>query len=252
VQPVGRVPALDPCDAVVHLAGEPVAQRWTPEAKQKIRHSRIAGTAGLLRAIAKLPERPRVLISASAIGYYGDRGEESLTESSAPGSGFLAEICRDWEKAAQEAELLGLRVVRIRFGIILGPNGGALAKMLPIFRSGLGGSIAGGRQWMSWIHLEDVIRLIVHAIQAERLSGAMNATAPNPVRNAEFTKVLAWALHRPAIIPVPGAALRLLYGEMGTMLTTGQLVQPAAALGSGFSFRFPELPPALVHILQHE
>jgi hypothetical protein len=241
--------SLREADAVVHLAGEPVAQRWTPEAKRRIRLSRVAGTRRLVEALAALPRRPTVLICASAIGFYGARGEEILTEASPPGAGFLAEVCAGWEQAAAAAEALGLRVVRLRIGMVLGPDGGALARMLPPFKLGLGGRLGDGRQWMSWIHRDDLVELIRFAVEEPVLAGAVNAVAPAPVTNAEFTRRLAAALHRPALFPVPAVALRALFGEMASVVLDSQRVAPAAAQAAGFAFRYPELGSALRHLL---
>jgi hypothetical protein len=235
-------------DAVVHLAGEPVAQRWTTEVKERIRESRVRGTRHLVQALTTLSPRPRVLVCSSAIGIYGDREDEVLTESSAPGQGFLARVCRDWEEQADLAQSLGLRVVKLRTGIVLGRNGGALEQMLPPFRYGVGGKLASGRQWMSWIHLHDQVSLIRYALE-QPVSGAVNAVAPNPATNAEFTRELAGALKRPALFTVPGFALKLLYGEMAEVLLGSQRVIPAAAQAGGFEFKFPTLPGALADIL---
>ena len=241
--------ALEGADAVIHLAGESVAQKWTAENKQKIRDSRAKGTEHLIHALSTISQRPSVLVSASAIGIYGSRGDEVLTETSRTGEGFLADVCREWEKEADMAEALGIRVVKIRIGIVLDKNGGALAKMLPPFRNYVGGKLASGRQWMSWIHLQDLANLFRHAIE-KPVQGVVNATAPNPVTNAEFTKKLAEALKRPAIFPVPGVALRVMFGEMSEMLTGSQRVLPKAALASGFPFQYPELGPALANLLK--
>lgn len=241
--------SLAEADAVIHLAGEPVAQRWTPEAKQRIRSSRVDGTRNLVDALAKQSRRPRVMVCASAIGYYGSRGDEVLTETSGPGSDFLARIVVEWEQAAQQAEALGIRVVPLRFGVVLGKNGGALAKMLSPFRFGLGGRLASGRQWMSWIHVDDVIGLIRFALENSAIRGPMNATAPQPVPNVEFTQQLATALHRPAIFPVPGFALKLLFGEMAQVILGSQRVIPQAAQSAGYRFEYPELRPALARLL---
>lgn len=246
---VRKLGAVDPVEAVVHLAGEPVAQRWTARARQRIRASRVDGTLKLVNSLANLEPRPSVLVSASAIGYYGSRGEEILTESSPPGSDFLASVCVEWERTAARAALLGLRVVTLRTGMVLGRGGGALARILPIFRLGLGGPLASGRHWMSWIHRDDLVSLIEFVL-ASNLGGAVNATSPNPVRNAEFTAELASAVHRPAFLPVPAFALRLAYGEMATVLLSSQRVLPAAAQAAGFQFRYPELGPALLEALQ--
>jgi hypothetical protein len=236
-------------DVVIHLAGEPVAQRWTPEAKQRIRESRIAGTRDLVGALGRLPRRPEALICASAIGYYGSRGDEILTESSAPGSGFLPEVCVAWEKEAQEAEAFGIRVVRVRTGLVLAAGGGALQRMLPPFRMGVGGRLGSGRQWMSWIHLEDLTAMFQFAVESQ-VRGPLNGVAPHPVANSEFTRELAQALWRPAVFPVPEFALRLLFGEMADVLLASQRVVPAAAEAAGFRFRFPQLAQALAALLR--
>jgi uncharacterized protein len=241
--------SLATADAIIHLAGEPVAQRWTPEAKQRIRSSRVDGTRNLVNALAKLSRRPHVLVCASAIGYYGSRGDEVLTETSSPGRDFLAQVVVDWEQSTREAEALGIRVVPLRFGVVLGKDGGALAKMLTPFRFGLGGRLASGQQWMSWIHVDDVIGLIRFALENSTIRGPMNATAPQPVPNVEFTKELAAALHRPAIFPVPRFALKLLFGEMAEVILGSQRVIPQAARSAGFQFEYPELRPALLRLL---
>jgi uncharacterized protein (TIGR01777 family) len=241
--------ALEGADAIIHLAGEPVAQKWSAEAKQKIRDSRIGGTQRLIQALSTISQRPSALISASAIGIYGSRDSEVLTETSPPGTGFLAELCQEWEKEADMAEALGMRVVKIRIGIVLDKNGGALAKMLPAFRNFAGGRLASGKQWMSWIHLQDLCSLFQHAVE-KPLKGVFNGTAPNPVTNAEFTKQLASALHRPAMFPVPAFALKAIFGEMSDMLVGGQRVVPKAAQASGFRFQYPELGPALANLLK--
>lgn len=243
-----RSPMVPVCHAVVHLAGEPVAQRWTRSARERILKSRVEGTKSLVKALSEHP--PPVLISASAIGYYGSRGDEILTETSKPGSDFLAQVVIAWEREARSAEQLGIRVVALRFGMVLGRGGGALKKMLPPFRLGLGGRLGNGRQWMSWIHLDDLIALIAFAIESAQCTGAMNAVALHPVTNAEFTHDLARALHRPAILPVPEFALKLLYGEMSQVILGSQRVTPDAALQAGFEFRFPELGPALRQIVR--
>jgi hypothetical protein len=237
------------CDVVIHLAGEPVAQRWTAEAKRRIRESRVAGTRNLVEALATLTHRPEVLICASAIGYYGSRGDEILTESSSPGSGFLPEVCVAWEREAQAAEAFGMRVVRVRTGLVLAAGGGALVRMLPPFRMGVGGRLGSGQQWMSWIHLEDLVGLFQFAVERQ-VRGPLNAVAPHPVTNSDFTRELARALRRPALFPVPGFALRLLFGEMAEVLLASQRVTPAAAEAAGFRFRFPQLAPALEGLLR--
>jgi uncharacterized protein (TIGR01777 family) len=241
--------SLADADAVIHLAGEPVAQRWTPEAKQRIRSSRVDGTRNLVNALAKQSRRPQVLICASAIGYYGSRGGEVLTETSSPGHDFLSQVVVEWEQAAQQVEALGIRVVSLRFGVVLGTDGGALAKMLTPFRFGVGGRLASGQQWMSWIHVDDVIGLIRFALENPTIHGPMNATAPLPVTNADFTKELAAALQRPAIFPVPSFALKLLFGEMADVMLASQRVIPQAAQSAGYRFEYPELRPALVRLL---
>lgn len=242
-----RSPVVPVCHAVVHLAGEPVAQRWTRSARDRILKSRVEGTKSLVKALSEHP--PPVLISASAIGYYGSRGDEILTETSKPGGDFLAQVVTAWEREARSAEQLGIRVVPLRFGMVLGRRGGALKKMLPPFRLGLGGSLGSGKQWISWIHLDDLIALIGFAIESAQCTGAMNAVAPYPVTNAEFTHDLARALHRPAIFPVPEFFLKLLYGEMSQVILGSQRVTPEAALQAGFEFRFTELGPALRQIV---
>jgi uncharacterized protein len=241
--------SLAGADAVIHLAGEPVAQRWTPEAKQRIRGSRVDGTRHLVNALSTQSRRPALLISASAIGIYGSRGDEILTERSKTGDDFLARLVTDWEKAAVLAEALGIRVVRLRLGVVLGKDGGALQKMLPPFRLGLGGRLSSGRQWTSWIHIDDVINLILFILANAGVHGAINATAPEPVSNAEFTKELADAIHRPAIFPVPKLALGILFGEMAGMVLASQRVIPEAAKGAGFEFQYPKLGPALRRLL---
>jgi len=235
-------------DAVIHLAGEPVAQRWSPEVKQKIRDSRVVGTRRLVEAMTTLSKRPAVLVSASGIGYYGSRGDEELTEASEPGEGFLPETCVEWEAQADLARSLGMRVVKVRTGIVLG-DGGALAKMLPVFRLGLGGPLAGGKMWMSWIHLEDMVRIIVWAATNEAVHGAVNGVAPNPVTNAEFTRELGKALHRPAFWPVPKLALQARFGEMASVVLASTRVHPQAALEGGFRFRQSDVGEALRGLL---
>jgi len=247
----GEPPAesLRDADAVVHLAGEPVAQRWTAESKQRIRESRVTGTRNLVRALAGMKRQPEALVCGSAVGYYGSRGEEVLVESSAPGNDFLAELCVAWENEARAAESLGVRVVRIRTGLVLDARGGALQKMLPPFRLGLGGKLGTGKHWMSWIHLDDLVGLFRLAVQGP-VKGAMNGVAPEAVTNADFTRALGQALHRPAVLPMPGLALRLLFGEMAEVLLASQRATPKAAEEAGFQFRFPQLAPALADVLK--
>ncbi len=242
--------ALEGARAVIHLAGEPIAQgRWSPAKKRRIRDSRIDRTRQLVAGLARLDHRPEVLVSASAIGYYGDRGEEELAEDAPAGSGFLAELCRDWESEARAAEAFGVRVVTLRIGIVLAPGGGALARMLPIFRWGLGGRMGTGRQWMSWIHREDLVEILLAAIGDPTLHGAVNAVSPHPVTHAEFTAVLARVLRRPAILPIPGRVLRWMLGELGDALLASQRVRPAELESRGFSFAHPRLEDALRAIL---
>lgn len=238
-------------DAVVHLAGESVVGRWTNQKKSAIRDSRVLGTRHLATALAQSDAKPRVLICASAIGFYGDRGDEILGEKSARGRGFLAEVCGEWEDASRIASEAGIRTVNVRFGVVLSPKGGALGKMLTPFKLGLGGRIGSGRQWMSWIHVEDIVGGIHHAMQTEALSGPVNLVAPSAVRNAEFTKALASVLHRPAIFPVPEFALRLAFGQQAAdeMLLAGQRVQPGKLGSSGYPFHFPELRAALENLV---
>jgi uncharacterized protein (TIGR01777 family) len=237
--------ALEGRDAVVHLAGEPIAQRWTPAVREAIRTSRTEGTANLVAALAGLTQRPRVLVSANAVGYYGDRGAERLTEDSPAGADWLAQVCVAWQNAALGARASGLRVCVLRTGVVLDSAGGALAKMLPPFRLGVGGPVAGGRQYVSWIALDDLVGLYLAAIDDDRFDGPFNATAPAPVTNAELSRALGRALHRPAVLPVPAAALKLLYGDMAEIVTDSQNAVPARALAFGHSFEHSELAAAL-------
>jgi len=241
--------SLEAADAVVHLAGEPVAQRWTAEVKRRIRESRVAGTRRLVEALAALPRRPAALVSASAVGYYGSRGDEVLEESALPGNGFLPEVSAAWEREAQAAEALGMRVAVIRIGLALDPRGGALGRMLLPFRWGAGGRLGSGRQWMSWIHLADLAEMFRFALE-NPVRGALNGAAPQPVRNRDFTRALAAAVHRPAVFPVPGLALRALFGEMAGVLLESQRVAPRAAEAAGFRFLFTELGPALTDLIK--
>jgi uncharacterized protein len=241
--------ALEGRDAVVHLAGENVAQRWTSKAKQAIRESRVTGTRNLVEGLRVTQVRPPTLVSASAIGYYGAHGEEPLDEDARPGSDFLAIVCADWELEAAGASELGVRVVQVRTGVVLDRSSGALAKMLPAFRLGVGGPVAGGRQYISWIHRDDLIGIILEALSDQRWKGPVNATAPEPVCNRDFSRALGSALGRPSLLPVPGAALRLLYGEMAEIVTEGARVVPAKPLVLGYEFRHPALPEALTSAL---
>jgi len=231
------------CQAVVNLAGEPVAQRWTAAARERIANSRIQGTRSLVAALRRHP--PVVLVSASAVGYYGSRGDEILTEDSPPAPDFLGEVAVGWEQEANAAEQFGVRVVTPRIGVVLGRGGGALAQLLPPFRLGVGGRLGTGEQWMSWIALDDLLSLVEFAIEDAALTGPVNAVAPNPVTNAVFTRELAATLHRPAILPVPAFALKILFGEMSQILLGGQRVMPHAAKRAGFQFRFADLGQAL-------
>ncbi len=239
--------ALAEADAVVHLAGENVAQRWSESAKRAIRESRVLGTRNLVLGIEAVAqtERPKVLVSGSAIGYYGAHGDEPIDEDSPPGEDFLAQTCAQWEAEAQAAARLGVRVAKIRTGVVLDSEGGALGKMLPAFKLGVGGPVASGRQYISWIHTDDVLGILLTAIDDERWQGAINATAPAPQRNRDFSKALGRALHRPSLLPVPGIALRLMYGDMAQVVTEGARVLPAKALVLGYEFRHPHLDEAL-------
>ena len=238
-------------DAVVHLAGESIAEgRWTPEKKQRIRESREKGTRLLAETVAGLEDKPRVMVSASAIGYYGDRGNELLTEESAPGTDFLAEVCKVWETAADPAREAGVRLVHPRFGIVLSPKGGALGTTLPIFKLGGGGKIGNGGQWWSWVALDDVVGAIVHSLTDDSVEGPVNVGSPNPLTNAEYTKVLGDVLNRPTFVPLPAPAARLALGEVAdALLLASQRVQPAKLEATGYQFRYPELEGALRHLL---
>jgi uncharacterized protein (TIGR01777 family) len=238
-------------DAVVHLAGESIASgRWTEEKKKQIRESRVSGTELLSKSLARLPQPPATFVCASAIGFYGDRGDEVLTEQSSPGSNFLARVCLDWERATSAAAEKGIRVVSARFGIILDAQGGALAQMLPPFRLGAGGRIGGGKQWMSWIALDDVVGALRFVLGNKSVAGPVNFVAPNPVTNSEFTKTLGHALSRPTFFPIPAFGVRLAFGEMGSLLLASQRVTPTILQTAGYSFEFSELKNALSHLLK--
>ena len=239
-------------DAVVHLAGESIAEgRWTDEKKKRIRESRVKGTRLLGDALANLTQQPRVMISASAVGYYGNRGDETLTEMSSPGDDFLSEVCVEWEKATDMAKEKGIRTVNARFGIILDKDGGALKKMLPPFKMGIGGRIGDGKQWMSWIVLDDVIGGIKFSLTNDSLQGPVNFVAPNPVRNAEFTKTLGRVLSRPTIFPIPAFGVRLVFGEMAdALLLASQRVDCARLKNIGYEFKHASLDGALTHVLR--
>jgi uncharacterized protein (TIGR01777 family) len=242
--------ALQGIDAVVHLAGESVAARWTAAKKAAIRDSRVEGTRLLSATLAELTRPPKALVAASAIGYYGDRGATPLEEDAAPGAGFLAEVCREWEAASEAAQVAGIRVAHMRIGVVLSPSGGALASMLPPFRLGLGGVVGSGEQYMSWIALDDVVGALHHALMAKELSGPVNTVAPNPVTNQLFTKTLGGVLSRPTLIPMPAFAVRLAFGQMGEeLLLSSTRVLPARLAASGYEFRFPQLEGALQHLL---
>ena len=238
--------ALAGAGGVVHLLGEPIDQRWTEQAKQRIRDSRVRSTTLLAEALTEMPaeQRPGVLVSQSASGYYGARGDEPLDEQAPPGDDFLARVVVDWEAAARRAEG-ALRVVLPRTGVVLTQEGGALAKMLPFFKAGIGGPVAGGRQYVPWIHLDDVVTGLLRCLDDDAISGPVNLTAPHPATNAELSKALGKVLHRPAFLPVPGFALKILYGEMAQVVTEGGRVVPTRLLAAGQPFAHPELGPAL-------
>ena len=245
--PVGGIEGFD---AVVHLAGESVAARWTRDRKVRILNSRKQGTMTLASAAARSKRPPKVMVSASAVGYYGNRGDEVLTEESTSGADFLADVARQWEAALAPASQAGIRTVMLRIGFILSPRGGGLARMLPPFRLGLGGKLGNGRQWMSWISIDDVVGAIQHALATESLRGPVNAVAPHPVTNAEFTRTLGRVLGRPTIFPMPAIVARLAFGEMAkALLLASQRVQPVKLEASGFQFRHPELEGALRELL---
>lgn len=242
--------ALEGVDAVVHLAGETIGKRWTSSVKERIRASRIEGARLLTEAMREMGTPPRVFVSASAVGYYGDRGSEILDENEAPGRGFLAEVCKDWEAATRPAVERGVRVVNARTGIVLSGRGGALKAMLPLFQLGLGGVLGDGRQYMSWIAIDDVVRGYLHLLEDSGLSGPVNLTSPNPVTNAEFTQTLAKVLGRPAFLRVPAQVLTLPLGEMAQeTLLASQRAIPRRLLERGFQFQYPELEGALRHVL---
>lgn len=238
-------------DSVVHLAGENIAAgRWTESRKRRIRDSRVGGTRALAEALARLERKPRALVCASAIGFYGDRGDETLTEASSAGSGFLPEVCKEWEAASRPAAQAGIRVAQLRFGIVMTPKGGALRKMLLPFQMGAGGRLGSGQQWFSWVALDDVVGALHHAMLTEGLAGPVNVVAPNPVTNAEFTKTLGRVLRRPTVAAVPAFAARALFGEMAdALLLSGARVSPRRLLDTGYRFLYPDLEGALRHVL---
>src|SRR4051795_3164891 len=243
------VEALSGRDAVVHLAGENVAQRWSEDAKGRIRSSRELGTRNLVAGIAQADPKPRALVSSSAVGYYGPHGDERLDEDTPPGHDFLAEVCVVWEREADKAAELGLRVVKVRTGVVLDKDGGALSKMLLPFKFGGGGPVAGGGQYMPWIHVDDVVGIYMRAIGDPGWHGAVNATAPDPVTNKTFSKALGKALHRPAVAPIPAAAIRLLYGDMAEIVTKGQRVIPKRTVELGYTYQHTDLDEALTAAL---
>jgi uncharacterized protein (TIGR01777 family) len=236
---------------VIHLAGESIFGRWTAAKKAKIRDSRVIGTQNLARSLANADEKPKVFICGSAIGYYGDRGDEKLREESSPGTGFLAEVCQQWEEATTPAVQADIRTIHLRTGIVLSPAGGALKAMLPPFRLGLGGRTGNGRQWMSWIDVQDMVGAIYHILKNDLLQGPVNLAAPQPVTNTEFAKTLASVLSRPAIFPLPKAAVKLVFGEMGEeLLLASQMVEPVKLISSGYPFRCRELRASLEVLLR--
>ncbi len=246
-----RLGYAGPIDAVVHLAGENVAGgRWTAERRRRIRESREQGTRALVAALGKLPSTPRIFLGASAVGFYGSRGDEICGEGDGPGKGFLSEVCQAWERETLLARAFGARVVCLRIGIVLSPAGGALGKLLPLFEAGLGGPIADGRMWMSWISIDDLAGTIIHSLMDEGLSGSVNAVAPEPVQNAEFARELGRVVQRPAMARVPAVALRAIYGQMAeeTLLSSTR-VQPAVLLERGYEFRHPKIAKAFCHVL---
>jgi uncharacterized protein len=238
-------------DAVIHLAGESIVGRWTKTKKAKIRDSRVVGTTNLTEALAQAKRKPEVFVCGSAIGYYGDRGNEILNERSAPGGGFLSDVCREWEAATRAAAQAGIRTVQMRTGVVLSPEGGALGKMLTPFKMGVGGKIGDGRQWMSWIDVQDMVGAIHHVLKSDLLQGPVNMVAAKPVTNAEFTETLGSVLSRPAILPMPAFAVKLVFGEMGeTVLLGSQRVEPTQLVMSGYPFRFTSLRASLENLLK--
>ncbi len=248
-----KLPSDVAFDTVINLMGEPIAEgRWTAQKKRRLFESRVAGTEKLVSACLKQTMPPKVLISGSAVGIYGDHGDDFIDEASELGIGFLADLCREWERATVPLREAGTRVVLLRTGIVLGSTGGALANLLPLFRWGLGGRLGRGRQFMPWIHIDDLTGMLIWAIEKDELRGALNATCPHPVRNSEFTAALAQAVKRPAILPVPKFGLRLLFGEFADALFESQRVVPKAAMDSGYSFQFEVIREALADIVQKE
>lgn len=236
--------------AVIHLAGEPIAGRWNAKKKQRIRDSRVLSTRNLVTSLASLESKPDVLICASAIGLYGATGDDSFTEESSIGTDFLAEVCQEWEAEGIKASELGIRVVHVRIGLVLGIGGGLLDQVLPIFKIGAGGKLGTGKQWMSWIHIDDLVGIIMHALENDTIHGALNATAPHPVRNIEFTRTLGTVLRKPAIFPVPAFGLHMLMGEFAEFVMLSQNVLPARTEESGYEFQFNTLESALENLLK--
>lgn len=244
------VEAWEGVEAVIHLAGEPVAARWTDETKRRIRDSRVIGTRNLVAGMKALGKAPEALIAGSAVGFYGHRGDEVLNEGARAGSGFLSEVCVEWEAEAARAREFGVRVAQVRTGVVLSPEGGALEKMLTPFKLGLGGRLGDGRQWFPWIHLDDIVGILRHALMTPAVNGAINGVAPGIITNEEFTRELAGAFNRPAFFPVPEFALRILMGEMAEVVLASQRVVPQVALDTGYQFRYPNLRPALDALLK--
>lgn len=236
-------------DAVIHLAGEPIMGRWNKDKIKRIRDSRIKGTYHLTESMMRAPHRPKTFICASAVGYYGDRGDEFLDETAKPGRGFFADLARDWEMTASRAQDVGIRTCYVRTGVVLSREGGALENMLTPFKLGLGGRIGSGEQWFPWIHIDDIANLFLHALNANYLKGPINGVSPGIVKNSAFAKELAHCLHKPAFIPVPKTALRVMLGQVATEITSSHYVSPKVALDSGFQFKFPELKIALQNLL---
>lgn len=246
------LPRLEGLDAVIHLAGENISGlRWTEEKKKAIRDSRVFGTRSMIETFDKVKGKPKVFVAGSAMGYYGDRGSDEMTESSAAGKTFLSEVCKEWEAESRRAEDLGIRTVLLRTGIVLSKDGGALATMMTPFKLGVGGVIGSGEQWMSWISLDDVVRVINYAIENESVRGAVNNTAPNPVTNEEFTKTLGSVLYRPTFLPLPEFAVHMVFGEMGdALLLDSTRVIPKRLLDAGYKFKYPDLKAALEHAIE--
>lgn len=249
--PTNEVPpasALRDVDAVVHLAGESVATRWTEDKRRRIRESRVVGTRNLMSALRSMESPPSVFVSASAVGFYGNRGDAPLDEESRAGKGFLADVCREWEAEAIAAEEIGMRVVRARFGLVLAPEGGAYPRLRKVFRAGLGGRFGSGRQWSPWVHVDDAVGMILHAVSNPALSGAMNVVAPEAVRNADFVRAVSRAVSRPALLPLPAPLVSVVAGEMSELFICSQRVAPAIALRTGYEFLHPSLDRALADV----